>query len=117
MDTLVYGVITDDNGYAYSGAIVKFSLNKSFSHQGKYYHNNERRALTNKYGIFEISLPPSSLDADGENFYRMTVVYNNVTSENVIVHESEEDVNFADLVRYKFPFERMDFLGDGCHIL
>lgn len=112
--TLVYGTIYGPDGLPYKGAIVKFSLSNAFSQKGRYFHTSEVRAVTNKFGIFEVDLPPSTWDVTGENYYRMTVVLNNVTTENVIVPVSMDPVNFSTLEHYKFPYERQDMIGAGC---
>jgi hypothetical protein len=113
MDVTVFGKIRDNDGNPAPGAIIKFALEKSFSSGGIYHHNNERRAVTNKYGLFEILLPPSTLDPSKENYYIMTIVYGNVTTSRVIVPESTEEINFADLAGYKFPYERHEEIGGG----
>ena len=113
MEVNVFGIIKDSEGNPYKGAIVKFALEKSFSFGKSYYHNNERRAVTNKFGVFEILLPPSTLDPSKENYYIMAVIYDNVTTRKVVVPESENDINFADLVEYQFPYERHEEIGGG----
>lgn len=112
--TAVYGVIYDSQGKPYKGAIIKFSLNAAFSSNGRYYHNSEIRAVTNKYGMFEVDLAPTVLDQSGENYYNITVILDTVYSNQVVVPISTESINLSDLKDYKFPYEREDMLGGSC---
>jgi len=113
--TLVFGTIYGPEGLPYKGAIVKFALNNAFSANGRYFSTSEVRAVTNKFGYFELDLPPSVWDMSGENYYNMTVVLNTSTSHQVVVPYTNEGVNFADLEEYKFPHERQTFIGENCH--
>lgn len=104
MRTTIYGTIYDAAGKPYKGAIVKFQPNKSYVSLNELVPGAEIRAVTNAYGRFEVDIPPS---ADDEDYYFMTVIYEQSNSKAVLIPASTTPVNFLELQRYLYPHERM----------
>lgn len=104
--------IIDQNGQPYEGAIVKARLEKPFFYQGIYINNYEYREFSNSLGVVELDLVPSTYDSSGENFYTVEIVYDTVIIKKVIVPESDKTLYLDELEEYKYPYERIDFVGD-----
>jgi hypothetical protein len=104
----------DKYGQPYQGALVKARLKNAFYIDGLYVGTNEIREVSNAYGMVELDLIPSELDARGENYYTIEIIYDYAEIKKVKVPVSSLALFLNTLDEYLEPYERVDYLGDDC---
>lgn len=96
--TKIKGIIVDEYNKPYSGALIEFQLNKPMNIGTTYVNNTVITVESNKFGRFEIDLLSSDLDTTQQNFYKVKIYYDRVTTSLVKVPNSSNVVLFSELL-------------------